>query len=191
VKSFHRAAGIPRCGFVKPRCGRPAGGYHVPVAREPAVGRRKEESVNALKLLEKDHAAVKKMLKELEDTTERAVKTRQELLGKLKHELTVHEQMEESVIYPALKEHAKARDIVLEAYEEHDVVDVILGDLAQTPVDDETWHAKFKVMQENLLHHIEEEEGEMFDQARRVFDEATLESLGGQMEQVKAQAKAA
>ena len=126
--------------------------------------------MDALTLLKKDHDEVKKMLKDLDATSDRAIKTRQDLFARLKFSLTVHEQMEEAVLYPALKEHAETKEIVLEAYEEHDVVDTILGELEQTPVDDETWHAKLTVMRENLLHHIEEEEGEMFGQIRGLFD---------------------
>lgn len=147
--------------------------------------------MDALALLKKDHDQVKKMLKDLDDTTDRAIKTRQDLFERLKFSLTVHEQMEEAVLYPALKEHAETKEIVLEAYEEHDVVDTILGELEQTPFDDETWHAKLTVMRENLLHHIQEEEDEMFGQVRRLFDKATLESLGDQMRTIKAQARAA
>ena len=147
--------------------------------------------MDALALLKKDHDQVKKMLKDLDDTTDRAIKTRQDLFERLKFSLTVHEQMEEAVLYPALKEHAETKAIVLEAYEEHEVVDTILGELEQTPFDDETWHAKLTVMRENLLHHIQEEEDEMFGHVRRLFDKATLESLGEQMRTIKAQARAA
>ena len=137
--------------------------------------------MDALTLLKQDHDKVKKMLGEMEETTERATKTRTELLAKLKEELTVHEAIEEEIFYPALKEHAEAKEIVLEAYEEHDVVDKIMTEIEQTPVEDETWAAKLKVMKENLEHHIEEEEGEMFKQARKVFDEEALASLGERM----------
>jgi len=147
--------------------------------------------VDALALLKRDHDQFKKMLKDLDDTADRAIKTRQNLFERLKFSLTVHEQMEEAVLYPALKEHAETKEIVLEAYEEHDVVDTILEELEQTPFDDETWHAKLTVMRENLLHHIQEEEDEMFGQVRRLFDKATLESLGEQMRTIKAQARAA
>ena len=99
--------------------------------------------------------------------------------------------MEEAVLYPALKEHAQTKDIVLEAYEEHDVVDTILAELERTPFDDETWTAKLTEMRENLLHHIEEEEDEMFGQVRKLFDEETLDSLGEQMRTIKSQARAA
>ena len=58
-------------------------------------------------------------------------------------------------------------------------------------MDDESWHAKLKVMSENLHHHIEEEEREMFVQARRVFDRDVLDQLGRQMQDIKTQARAA
>ncbi|MGI8534840.1 MAG: hemerythrin domain-containing protein [Candidatus Limnocylindrales bacterium] len=145
--------------------------------------------------MKSDHAAVKKLLERGDKTTEQATKTRQELFDTIKTELGAHEAMEEEIFYPALKEHPKAKDIVLEAYEEHHVVDTVMGELERTPVDDETWGAKFTVMKENLEHHIEEEEGEMFKQARSVFDRDELQELGQRMqarkEQVLSELKAA
>ena len=144
--------------------------------------------MDALSLLESDHAKVKKLLTDGESTTERGEKTRTELFATLKGELIVHERIEEEIFYPALRDHPKAKDIVLEAYEEHDVVDTILAELEATDVTDETWGAKFKVMKENLEHHIEEEEGEMFKQARSVFDTGELEDLGARMMDLKTRA---
>jgi len=141
--------------------------------------------MDALTLLKTDHDKVKKLLAELEPTTERGVKTRQELFATIKGELTVHEIIEEEIFYPELKTHPKARDIVLEGYEEHGVVDTLMGELEDLPVDDETWGPKAKVMKENIEHHIEEEEGEMFKQARQVFDDAELDDLGRRMEERK------
>jgi hemerythrin-like domain-containing protein len=143
--------------------------------------------VDALRLLKEDHDKVKGMLKRLDETTERAEKTRTELLAELKQELEVHETIEEEVLYPELKEYAKMKDIVLEAYEEHHVVDSIMGELEDTPVDDETWAAKLTVMKENLEHHIEEEEDEMFKQARQVMDEGELGEMGERMAERKAE----
>ena len=60
-----------------------------------------------------------------------------------------------------------------------------MGELESLDVDDETWGAKANVMKENVEHHIEEEEGEMFRQARRVFDVTELEDLGQRMAQRK------
>jgi polyhydroxyalkanoate synthesis regulator phasin len=141
--------------------------------------------MDAIALLKADHDKVKKMLADGESTTERGEKTRTELFATLKGEMIVHERIEEEVFYPALKEHPKAKDIVLEGYEEHHVVDGIMGELEDTDVTDETWGAKFKVMKENIEHHISEEEGEMFKQARAVFDRDELERLGARMEALK------
>jgi porphobilinogen deaminase len=146
--------------------------------------------MDALTLLKEDHDKVRTLLSELEETTERAVKTRQEGLARLKSDLVIHEQIEEQILYPKLKAHSESRAIALEAYEEHDVVDTILREIEQTPVEDETWAAKFKVMKENLEHHIEEEEGEMFDATRELFESAELEELGEQMTALKEQLQA-
>ena len=143
--------------------------------------------MDALTLLKDDHDKVKGMLSKLDDTTERAEVTRTEGLAKLKQELTVHEAIEEEILYPALIEFAKTKDITLEAFEEHHVVDMIMAELEQTPVEDETWAAKLTVMKENLEHHIEEEEDDMFKKARQVMDEAELEELGERMSARKAQ----
>ncbi len=138
--------------------------------------------MDALTLLKRDHDKVKKLLSELETTTERGVKTRSELFATIKGELTIHETIEEEIFYPALLEKAKTHDVTLEGYEEHHVVDLLMGELEDLDVADETWGAKAKVMQENIEHHIEEEEGEMFTKTRQVFDKPELEELGERMQ---------
>ena len=145
--------------------------------------------MNALTLLENDHKKMRKLLEELESTTERGIRTREELYSTIKGELLVHEAIEEEIFYPALKEHPKTEDIVLEGYEEHHVVDVVMAELEGLPVDHESWGAKAKVMKENVEHHMEEEEGEMFKQARSVFDADELQELGERMAARKAQAQ--
>jgi hypothetical protein len=142
--------------------------------------------MNALTLLKTDHRKVKALLDQLESTTERGVRTREQLFATIKGELTVHESIEEEIFYPELKAHPKARDIVLEGYQEHHVVDLLMGELEALPVDHETWGAKATVMKENIEHHIEEEEGDMFKKAEQVFDDAELEDLGRRMSERKA-----
>jgi hypothetical protein len=137
--------------------------------------------MDALAILKADHDKVKQLLTDLESTTERGVKTREELFAKIKGELTVHEIIEEEIFYPALKDHPKAKDIVLEGYEEHHVVDLLMSELEGLDVSDETWGAKAKVMKENVEHHIEEEEGDMFAKAREVFHREELVELGDRM----------
>src|SRR3954464_10971496 len=138
--------------------------------------------MDALQMLKKDHDKIKEIMSHIDGTTERAVKTREEFFTKMKQELVVHEAIEEEILYPALKEHPKAKDLVLEAYEEHNVVDMVMSEIEETPYDDDTWAAKFTVMKGNLEHHIEEEESDMFDQCRQVFDDEELEALGAEMQ---------
>jgi hypothetical protein len=145
--------------------------------------------MDALQLLKTDHDKVKKLLTELESTTERGEKTRTELFATIKGELTVHEIIEEEIFYPELKAHPKAKDIVLEGFEEHHVVDLLMSELEALDVTDETWGAKAIVMKENIEHHIEEEEGEMFKTARSVFDKAELDDLGARMAERKTSAQ--
>jgi hemerythrin-like domain-containing protein len=145
--------------------------------------------MNALDLLQEDHDRIKPLLNELKETTERAEKTRGELFSRLKAELTVHEIIEEEIFYPALKEHPKAKEIVLEGYEEHDVVSRLMGELDGLDATDEHFGPKAKVMAENIEHHIEEEEGEMFKRARQAFEADELEALGDRMAQRKESAR--
>ena len=85
--------------------------------------------MDAIALLKADHEKMKGLLNELEATTERGVKTRTELFATIKGELTLHEIIEEEIFYPELKAHPKAKDVVLEAYKEHHVVDPLMGEL--------------------------------------------------------------
>jgi hypothetical protein len=138
--------------------------------------------MDAMKLLEEDHRKVKKLLEEGDKTTEQATKRRTELLNELLMELRIHETIEEEIFYPALEEHAKTKEIALEGYEEHHAVDNIAEELVALDPSDETWGAKFTVMKENIEHHIEEEEGEMFTKARQALDEEELSEIADMME---------
>jgi hemerythrin-like domain-containing protein len=141
--------------------------------------------MNAFQLLKEDHQKVSGIFQQLEPTTERAEKTRTELFAKLKGELDVHAQIEETIFYPAIKQEAETREIVLEGFEEHHVIKILLKELDSLPVDTEQWTAKLKVLQENVEHHVEEEEGEMFQKARQVLSEEQIDQLGARMEEEK------
>jgi iron-sulfur cluster repair protein YtfE (RIC family) len=144
---------------------------------------------DAIQLLETDHRRLEDLLKRGQETTERAVRERSELLDTLSAELDVHELIEEKILYPALKAHPEATDIVLEGYQEHHVADLIVEELHGLAKDDERWGAKFKVLQESLEHHIQEEEGEMFRTARAVLSRDELHELGARMAAMKAEAQ--
>jgi hemerythrin-like domain-containing protein len=137
---------------------------------------------DAVKLLEKDHRRFERLMKEGEETTPRASTRRRDILGTLAAEIAAHERKEEKLLYPALKRHRGARDIVLEGYQEHHVADVLIAELKNLDPADERWGAKFKVLKESLDHHIEEEEGHMFRTARSVLGRDKLDALGRRMQ---------
>jgi hemerythrin-like domain-containing protein len=147
-----------------------------------------EAAVNALDLIKTDHDKMKDLLEEALDTDEAG--ERVDLLHEIRNELMARERMEEDVFYPALREHAKAKDIVLEGYEEHHVIDMILDELLDVPEESDQWMAKLKVLQENIEHHIEEEGGVMFKKARQAFEKEQLEELGARMQASKEAATA-
>ena len=147
--------------------------------------------MNALTLLERDHQEVKTLMREIEKTTERGVKTREELFNRLVEELTIHEKIEEQIFYPEVKERATSKqleELITESYEEHHFVDILKAEIEDTPFDAEEWSAKFKVMMENIEHHaFEEEEGKMFPKVRKVFSADELEDMGARMADLKEQ----
>ena len=147
--------------------------------------------MNAFTLLKNDHQKVAGLLEKLEDTTERALKTREDLFTQLKNELDIHANIEETIFYPVLEKAEESRDITLEAFEEHRIVKQLLAELEESSKDDEVWTAKFTVLKENIEHHVEEEEGEMFKKARKVLSEEEIETLGTRMEKAKGEQKAA
>lgn len=148
--------------------------------------------MNAIELLEADHKRVKGILAQLSESTERGIKKRTELLAKLEMEITLHTQIEEEILYPAFKQAGgKEQDVMYyEAKEEHRTVDsLVLPDLKSTDPSTPEFTGRVKVVKELLEHHIEEEETEMFPQARKLLKKAELEALGEQMEVFKANYK--
>src|ERR671921_2290982 len=196
--TFARARELPDANAATPP--RPlASGLSVLGRKRPSTygyssrpGQKREtggEQMNAFQLLKEDHQKVSGLFQQLEPTTERAEKTRTELFAKLKEELDIHAKIEESIFYPSIKQAAETREIVLEGFEEHHVIKMLLKELEAVPVDTEQWTAKLKVLQENVEHHVEEEEGEMFQKARQVLSEDEINQLGARMEEMKLQLK--
>jgi iron-sulfur cluster repair protein YtfE (RIC family) len=143
------------------------------------------ENMNAFELLKEDHERVSAIFEKLEPTTERALKTREELFARLKTELQHHTQIEEQIFYPALKQEEETREITLEGLEEHNVVKTLLEEMESMPVDSEEWTAKLSVLKENVEHHVEEEEGKMFPKARQALPKEIIDALGERMEAAK------
>ncbi len=147
--------------------------------------------MDAFTLLKQDHEKVAGIFEKLSETTERAVKTREELFAQLKTELDIHAHIEETILYPVLQEADETREIALEAIEEHNVVKQLLSELEGMAVDQEEWKAKLTVLRENVEHHVEEEETEMFGQARQILSQEQIAELGEQLQAAKREQKAA
>lgn len=137
--------------------------------------------MDPIALLKADHRKVEELFKKLEDTTERAVKTRTELFEKLNHELTAHALAEEAVLYPACKDMEETRELGFEAVEEHHVVKILLSELSSLSPETEEWTAKLTVLQENVKHHVKEEEGELFPKAKKALSPEELDELGNRL----------
>ncbi|MGH8213436.1 MAG: hemerythrin domain-containing protein [Rhodanobacteraceae bacterium] len=142
--------------------------------------------MDAISLLTEDHRKVRKLLTELNDTTERASKTRQELSEKIAIELKVHVQIEEEIFYPAFKQACNDSDndkLYFEALEEHRAAgELVLPDLLKTDVNSEKFSGRAKVLKELVEHHADEEEKEMFPRAKKIFSDEELEGLGEQLD---------
>jgi hemerythrin superfamily protein len=136
--------------------------------------------MDALSLLKKDHQAVKSLFKSI-DSAKEGSSRQKSLFEELRRELEVHDAIEAKIFYPELKAHPKAKAIVAEAHEEHHVMKLLLAEMEKLTVKDEAWQAKFQVLMENVLHHAEEEETEMFPKARQAFEKAELDELGRKM----------
>ena len=144
--------------------------------------------MNAVELLKQDHQLVKQLLEKLTSTTERAVKTRQDLLARIHMELAIHTDIEEQIFYPAYQQAGGKEETVMtaEAKEEHRAVDsLVLPDLMKTDPTSLSFTGRAKVLKELLEHHIEEEEEDMFPKATELLGAQKLEELGALMEERK------
>ncbi|HWN07718.1 MAG TPA: hemerythrin domain-containing protein [Pyrinomonadaceae bacterium] len=139
--------------------------------------------MDAFELLKKDHRKVSQLFSEIESANGQA---KAKLFSQLKSELDLHAHIEEAVLYPALENTDEAREITLEAYEEHKVVKDLLAELAGAGEHNDEWDAKLTVLKENVEHHVEEEEGELFDKARKALGDERIETLGAELESAKA-----
>ena len=145
---------------------------------------------DAIKLLKDDHDKVRKLFKELMETTERGTKTREKLLGQIAREIKIHSTIEEEIFYPAFLdaiEDKEKKKMYYEALEEHHVVDLVLPEVRQADPGSVQFAAKAKVLKELVEHHADEEEKEMFKAARKEMKKEQLQELGERLETRKKQ----
>jgi hemerythrin-like domain-containing protein len=139
--------------------------------------------MDATTLLTTDHEEASAMLNRLEATDDAT--ERQQIFTQLKQALDVHAHIEETIFYPLLKQEAETREITLEAYDEHQEMKDILQQLTSTAPTDDDWDDLVTDLKDTIEHHVEEEEGEMFPQARQVLGQQKLDEVGTRMMQEK------
>jgi len=138
--------------------------------------------MDAFNLLKADHRKVEELFSQLESARGPA---KMRVFEQIKTELELHTHIEETIFYPALEKPKQTHELTLEAYEEHDVVKKLLQELSRAKSPTEEWEAQAKVLQENVEHHVEEEENELFPKAQSALSAEDIETLGEQMENEK------
>jgi hemerythrin-like domain-containing protein len=135
---------------------------------------------NAIKLLIEDHDKVKKMFKEFEKLCKKGDTEGKEALARqICKELTVHAQLEEEIFYPAVREGIDDDDLMNEAMVEHAEAKGLIALIQSMLVSDLMYDATVTVLGENINHHIEEEQKEMFPKVQKL--NIDLEELGLEM----------
>ncbi|MGV1008251.1 MAG: hemerythrin domain-containing protein [Dermatophilaceae bacterium] len=135
-------------------------------------------STDAIVLLKADHKDVERLFKEFEKAGTTAQRKGQ-IAEEVSTLLTTHTHVENEVMYPQVRELLPdLEDDILESYEEHHVVDVLLEELAPLGPDDEAFEPKFTVLMENVRHHVKEEEDEWFPKVRDGLSRTQLQQIG-------------
>ena len=146
----------------------------------------KKKAADAIALLKADHRKVEGLFAQFEKAKDS--RRKRELANEICLELRVHAQIEEDVFYPGCREEGVDKDLMNEAYVEHDGAKVLIGELEKTSPDDQYFDAKVKVLSEQIKHHVKEEEkkqGNMFAKARKAG--VDLKALGERMAAEKVQ----
>ena len=141
--------------------------------------------MNGLELLKQDHRKVEDLFAKVEATDDS--QQHEKLFQQIKTELETHTYIEETVLYPALKKHEELKALTLEAEEEHRQVKTLLREAEQFSGSSDRFAAKLKVLQEDIEHHVKEEETEMFPQVEQLYSRAELEQLGANLNAAKQQ----
>jgi hypothetical protein len=130
-----------------------------------ATNTQKAQAGQITDMLRKDHKKVKDLFKKFEKTTKGQEK--QQIVETALMELEIHAELEEKLIYPAIRPKLKDEDLMDEALEEHHVVHAVIAELKKMKPGDDRYDAKFTVLGELCKHHIKEEEEEMLPKAEK------------------------
>ena len=143
------------------------------------MAKSKAKATGAVELLKEQHDKVKKAFKEFEKLDREDNEAQQQLVQRVCEDLKLHTTLEEELFYPAAREAIDDEDILNEAQVEHETAKMLIEQLENMGPEDPNFHATFTVLGEYVLHHVKEEEGEMFPQVKKT--DLDLEELGARM----------
>jgi hemerythrin superfamily protein len=138
--------------------------------------------MNAIAMLKHQHREVEALFNQMHRAT--ADGPRRNVFERIADVLAVHAAIEERHFYPSVKERS-TEAILLESVEEHLAIKRVIADLLQLDASDERFAAKVKVLEDEVMHHVEEEEETLFPRVEQMFDDEALESLGDAMEETQ------
>jgi hemerythrin-like domain-containing protein len=150
----------------------------------------KKKPTDAIEMLKADHQKVMDLFSEYAATSDQ--KAKRQIATRVFVELETHAQLEEIVFYPAFAEEAdeEGKQLVTESLEEHQEVKELIEELRDLEADEAEFDAKFCALMDNVQHHVEEEESEMFPEAEEAL-ETFMEDLMDEMQELKQQLTAA
>jgi hemerythrin superfamily protein len=140
--------------------------------------------MDAIKMLKKQHREVEALFKELEKA--KSAGPRRKTFEKIADALAIHATIEEKHFYPAAKK-KQTEDMLLESVEEHLQVKRVIADLLELDANDPTFMAKATVLKEDIQHHVEEEEDELFPKVQKLLDDDELEAVAAAMQETAAE----
>jgi hemerythrin superfamily protein len=148
--------------------------------------------MDAITILKNDHRRVEKLFTSFERTGVRAKKTQGRIVGRMAADLTLHTTLEESLFYPLVRQAVPDADfVILESVEEHDLVRLLLKELAKTSPDDEQFAPKVRVLIQMVRQHVEREEREVFPRMRKSAGRARVNEIGDAMRKLQHKARGA
>ncbi len=137
---------------------------------------------NVIDILKQEHEVV---LSQLSELASKGTSSREQKYSTLKENLIPHMVGEEQAVYPKLMD-AGMKEMALESIEEHNAVKTLLSQLdSASSSEEDVWVAKITVIQENVKHHISEEEDHIFPEMQQKMSSSDLSSMGSSYEETK------
>lgn len=138
-----------------------------------------------LEVLRDDHKQVSELLNTISRT--RTAKPREKHFVEVKQMVEMHSYLEQLIFYRALLSFTENQDLIQHAQEEHQHITELMAELDSLAKEDREWMPKFRALKEAIKNHVAEEEGKVFDRARKSLSPERLNQLGAEMVTKKAE----